>query len=284
MPRLDEHFDALTRVRPPLPWPELDDVPTGALPPRRERSRRIGVALLALGIAVAGIAVAVMAFERSEPGTSPATHPPSPTAAAPSPTIAGPAPTAGPTTPPASPPGMSGSPAASPVGTFGAMIAGITESIPRTWDMHVTFDRLDGDWYIDGDVDDGSGPGRLLVNLTTRPNMLTAHPCDDSEFVQGGRCVERLLDDGSLLVLRDIVVDAGGMKTIEAVLIHPDRSGLGAEAGNWTIATLPDGSPANPDELPMPRVTRPEPLFTVEQLGRLLQAVDERTAAQGGSG
>src|SRR6266480_3848171 len=84
--------------------------------------------------------------------------------------------------------------------------------------------------------------------------------------------------NGDLLVLRDIVVDSNGMKTIEAVLIHPDGSGVGAEAGNWTIPALPKG-PVSQSQLPAPRVTRPDPLYTVDQLGRLVQAVDERARA-----
>jgi hypothetical protein len=88
--------------------------------------------------------------------------------------------------------------------------------------------------------------------------------------------VKRQLSNGDLLVLRDIVIDAGGMKTIEVVLIHPDRSGVGAEAGNWTIAALPTGTPISQSDLPMPRVTRADPLYTVDQLARLVLAVDEK--------
>ena len=84
----------------------------------------------------------------------------------------------------------------------------------------------------------------------------------------------------SLLVLREIVADPGGMKTIEVVLVHPDRSGVGAEAGNWTIATLPNGTPLSQGELPKPRVTRPDPLYSVDQLAQLVLAVDERISSQ----
>jgi hypothetical protein len=84
------------------------------------------------------------------------------------------------------------------------------------------------------------------------------------------------LPNGDLLVLRDIVIDAGHMKTIEVVLVHPDRSGIGAEAGNWTIGAA-DPTPISQGEVPTPVVvTRPEPLYTVDQLAQLVLAVDER--------
>ena len=69
----------------------------------------------------------------------------------------------------------------------------------------------------------------------------------------------------------------GGVKTIEVVLVHPDRSGVGAEAGNWTIASLPNGTPVSQSALPSPTVTRTDPLYTVEQLAELVLAVDLRT-------
>jgi hypothetical protein len=159
------------------------------------------------------------------------------------------------------------------------MLAAIRDSSPPGWRFALQSDRLDGDWRLDGDVDDGFGPGRLFVDLTARPGMLLAHPCADAQFRQGARCVEHPLPDGDLLALRDVVIDAGGMKTIEVVLVHPDRSGVGVEAGNWTIAALPKGTPVSQSELPTPRVTRPDPLYTVDRLAELAQAIDERTQA-----
>jgi hypothetical protein len=159
---------------------------------------------------------------------------------------------------------------------FAAMLDAIRASSPPGWRFTLDSDRLDGDWRLDGDADDGSGPGRLYVDVTLRPGMLEADPCADPEFRQGARCVRRRLPNGDLLVLRDIVADPGGMKTIEVVLVHPDRSGIGAEAGNWTIATLPNGTPLSQGELPTPRVTRPDPLYTVDQLAQLVLAVDKR--------
>jgi hypothetical protein len=161
-------------------------------------------------------------------------------------------------------------------GMFAAMLDAIRISSPPDWRFTLASDRLDGDWRLDGDVDDGSGPGRLSVDVTLRPGMLEADPCADREFRQGARCVRRRLPNGDLLVLRDVVTDPGGMKTIEVVLVHPDRSGIGAEAGNWTIEALPNGTPVSQSELPKPRVTRPNLPYTVDQLAQLVLAVDKR--------
>jgi len=165
-------------------------------------------------------------------------------------------------------------------GVFAAMLDAIRSSSPPGWLFALQPDRLDGDWRMDGAVDDGSGPGRLFVVVTIRPGMIQAHPCTDMEFRQRGRCVERTLPGGDRLVLRDVVVEAGGMKTIVAVLVHPDGSGVSAEAGNWTIDPLPSGTPVGQSDLTMPRVTRTDPPYTVEQLGRLVQAVDETIRAR----
>ena len=167
-------------------------------------------------------------------------------------------------------------PAVPQTGMFGAMVDAIRSSSPAGWSFTFTHDRLDGDWRLDGNAEDGSGPGRLYVDVTARPGMLESDPCADPEFRQGVPCIRHPLADGSLLALRDVVTDPGGMKTIEVVLVHPDRSGVGAEAGNWTTTALPNG-PVNQTSLSQPRVTRSEPLYTVEELARLVQAIDERT-------
>jgi len=138
-------------------------------------------------------------------------------------------------------------------------------------DLHP--DRLDGSWILDGNADDGLGPGRLYVVLSPRPGDLTAHPCGDPDFRQGGRCIEEEREDGDRLVLRDRVT-AGGVTAVLAVLIHPDRSGITAEASNMTI-DFPLG-PIGPDGPPPPVVTRGGPLYTAQELGALLLAIDGR--------
>jgi hypothetical protein len=262
MPSLDDHFNALTKVRPPEGWPELGEPGTRPIAPPPGRRRRGGVAALALLIAAAGLAFALRAFpgegpERSAPAVQPTAETPP----------ASPSKSAAQT--PSSPPAPQG-------GMFGAMLDAIHASSPTGWRFALGSDRVDGDWRLDGDVDDGSGPGRLYVDLTLRPGMLEADPCADSEFRQGARCLRRPLANGDVLILRDVVIEAGGMKTIEVVLIHPDRSGIGAEAGNWTIGPLATGT-VSQGQIPAPEVTRSDPLYTVEQLAQLVLTVDEKT-------
>jgi hypothetical protein len=260
MSSLDDHFRALTKIRPPEEsWPELRERATGRLPRRPVPVSTLGVAALALLMAAGGLIVAMRAFQRAEPapGTSPSTMAPHP----------------------ATEPAPSMSPEPKPeTGMFGAMLEAIRDSSPARWTFALEQDRLDGDWRLDGNADDGSGPGRLYVDVMFRPGMMLAHPCSDHEYRQGASCVERRLPNGDLLALRDVVVGPGDMKTIDVTLVHPDGSGVGAEAGNWTIASLPEGS-VSQGSLPSPIVTRADPLYTVEGLGRLVGAVDERTRA-----
>jgi hypothetical protein len=258
MPSLEDHFRAFTKVRPPEPWPDLDQHLARPLPRSAPPHRRIGVAALALIVAGAGFFAAARAFQRPAPSGTNASPSVVPT---PQPTLSPLLPS--PTLPPAPEHGV-----------FGAMLEAIRGSSPTGWKFFLHSDRLDGDWSLDGNVDDGSGPARLYVDVTVRPGMLVAHPCADTEFSQGAGCVEQDLSDGDLLVLRDVVLDAGGMKTIDVVLVHPDGSGTTAEAGNWAIPPLPTAAVSQSD-LPAPQVTRTDPLYTVDQLARLVQAVDE---------
>jgi hypothetical protein len=72
MPSLDDHFDALTKLRPPDAWPELGDwKPRPLAPPPTTVGRRIGVAALALTVAVAGLVFVSRAFTDRRP-TAPA--------------------------------------------------------------------------------------------------------------------------------------------------------------------------------------------------------------------
>jgi hypothetical protein len=121
----------------------------------------------------------------------------------------------------------------------------------------------------------------LYVVVTPRRGDLTAHPCGDPDFRQGGRCIEERLPDGDRLVLRDRVT-GGGVTTVLAVLIHPDRSGITAEASNMAIdfplGPLPPGGPEPPV------VTRPAPLYSVGELGALLLALERRLGGVGRPG
>jgi hypothetical protein len=255
MPDLDDHFRALTTIRPPETWPDLDR-PLDR-PPYREgsRMRRLGVAALAFLLATGGVLLAVRTFRTGA------------TVPAPLPTATGPV---------ASNPAPGPSPAALPEhGVFGAMADAIRQASPPGWKFNLSSDRLDGDWRLDGWADDGSGPGRLFVTVTARPGMLTAHPCADPEFRQGGRCEERPLANGDLLVLRDVIEDAGGVRTIQVVIVHPDRSGVAAEAGNWIIDGIPPS--VTQGDLPTPEITRADPVYSVGQLADVVLAIDQRT-------
>ena len=139
-------------------------------------------------------------------------------------------------------------------------------------------DRLDGSWILDGNADDGFGAGRLYVVVMPRRGDLTTHPCGDPDFRQGGRCTERELPNGDRLVLRDRVT-GGGVTTVLAVLIHPDRSGITAEASTMAI-DLPAG-PIGPGDPPPLVVTRAEPLYTAGELGALLVKLADRLRAAG---
>jgi hypothetical protein len=132
-------------------------------------------------------------------------------------------------------------------------------------------DRLDGSWILDGNADDGLGPGRLYVVVTQRPGDLTAHPCGDTDFRQGGGCVEQVLANGDRVVLRDRVT-SHGVTTVLAVLIHPDRSGITAEASNFEIPIPPPAITGG--QRPPVVVSRPDPLYTARELGELVLAID----------
>jgi hypothetical protein len=96
--------------------------------------------------------------------------------------------------------------------------------------------------------------------------MLTANPCGDPDFVQGGRCGIQLLSTGARLVRRGLV-EANDTRTLVVVLIQPDRSGITLEASNFSI----DGRAV--------AVTRPLPLYTLEDLVELVLAIDQRVRA-----
>jgi hypothetical protein len=139
-------------------------------------------------------------------------------------------------------------------------------------------DSLDGSWILDGNADDGFGTGRLYVVVTPRRGDLTAHPCGDPDFRQGGQCTELELPNGDRLVLRDRAT-GGGVTTVLAVLIHPDRSGITAEVSTMRI-DLSVG-PIGPEGPPPPVVTRAEPLYTAGELGALLVKIADRLRAAG---
>ena len=151
--------------------------------------------------------------------------------------------------------------------TFAAMLDVVRE---RAAGMRVALnpDRLDGDWILDGNVDDGRGPGRLFISVTSHRGVMLASPCLDQEFVQGGRCTMRVLADGSRLFLRDIV-EANDVRTVTVAFVRIDRSGITAEASNFPID---QAGPARDGVAP----TREDPILSVAQLGELVLAIEDR--------
>jgi Tol biopolymer transport system component len=72
MPSLDDHFRALTKVRPPEDWPDLRDRAPRPIAPPTTLRRRLGVAALALLVAAAGLVFVVRAFRMDRRPPAPA--------------------------------------------------------------------------------------------------------------------------------------------------------------------------------------------------------------------
>ena len=152
---------------------------------------------------------------------------------------------------------------------FRSMIGTIAAHRPA-YRFSFTPDRLEGDWRLDGVADDGQGPGRLFIDLTREAGMLTANPCRDPDFVQRGDCSIQVLATGARLVRRGLV-EANGTRTVVVALIQPNRSGITIEASNFSI----DGRAVD--------LSRPLPLYTVDDLAELVLAIDDRVGISEGS-
>jgi Tol biopolymer transport system component len=66
MPSLDDHFQALTKIRPPTEWPELGEAQPRAPAPAPALGRRLLIATFALALAAGPLVLVVRAF-RTEP-------------------------------------------------------------------------------------------------------------------------------------------------------------------------------------------------------------------------
>jgi hypothetical protein len=129
---------------------------------------------------------------------------------------------------------------------------------------------------LDGLVDDGDGPSRLLVGLSPSPGSQQLHPCQDAEFRQEAACSERTLADGAVLSLRGLS-DHNGVRTVTVALTHPDGGGVFAESGNFALPSTASLR-AHPTRKPGPvQPTRAMPVYTVEQLADVVLAVDGAT-------
>lgn len=160
---------------------------------------------------------------------------------------------------------------------FAVMTDVIRTSRPEAT-FELTPDRLDGSWILDGNLIDVLGRGRLYIVVTPRTGDLTARPCADPDFRQGGACAERFQSDGSRLVLRDRVT-AAGVTTVLAIVIHRDRSGVTAESDDAAIDVeaplIVDG------DTPRLSRTRPAPPYTARELAELVVAIDRRLQEEG---
>jgi hypothetical protein len=142
----------------------------------------------------------------------------------------------------------------------------IVGASPSRWQFEFGADDFDGDQGYDGVVDDGRGLTRLSVGISTATQIV--HPCRDAEFRAGASCEERVQRDGSVLSLRGVAAD-GKVRTVTAVLTHPDGSGVNASSGNFTLDPATGGPKRD-----LRHVRRSAPPYTAEQLGDVVLAVD----------
>jgi hypothetical protein len=156
-----------------------------------------------------------------------------------------------------------------------AIADAVVAASPDGWTFDFAADRWDG-LGVEATADDGSGAGRLMIGLS-QPGYQQLHPCQDPEFQAGVKCTERTLDDGSILSIR-AVVDSHGVQYADVALTHPDSSGTMAETGNFVIKwPLPRYIISAQEKRDLVQVTRAQPPYTVDQLAKVVVAVDRAT-------
>jgi hypothetical protein len=144
-----------------------------------------------------------------------------------------------------------------------------------TLDLKPIARPVESEFGVDGTANDGDGAGRIYVTFDPVAGMLQSAPCTDPDFVAGGSCTSTVLADGNTLVLRG----ENGTKYTQvlAVVIHPDGTGTTAESDNGTFPD--DGAHAEivakQRNIGMEHVTRADPTYTVQQLGRIAVAADQ---------
>jgi len=126
---------------------------------------------------------------------------------------------------------------------------------------------------VDGTADDGAGPGRVYVWVSSSPGSMTREPCGDPEFAAGVSCRETHLAGDAILSVRGLV-DYQGIQTYEIALTHADGSGVGAEVGNFTVPPLPARASSERLRALRPTVTRPSPIYGAPHIAAIVQAVD----------
>jgi len=104
---------------------------------------------------------------------------------------------------------------------------------------------------------------------------MTREPCNDPEFASGVSCTETHLAGDAILSVRGLF-NYEGVETYEIALTHADGSGVGAEAGNFTLRPLPKyiASPDLKRQLTKPILTRSHPTIDADQLSAIVQSVD----------
>lgn len=148
----------------------------------------------------------------------------------------------------------------------------VVASSPQRWTFDFAADRWDG-LGVEATADDGAGAGRLMIGLS-QAGYQQLHPCQDPEFEAGVTCTERTLADGSILSMRGLV-DSHGVQYIDVALTHPDGSGTMAETGNFVIKWPPPAYITSASEKrDLTEVTRAAPPYTVEELAKVVVAVD----------
>jgi hypothetical protein len=126
---------------------------------------------------------------------------------------------------------------------------------------------------VDGTVDDGNGPGRLFV-VVSSPGVTADNLCRDPDFVQGARCRRVELAGGDVRFERDLV-EAKGTRTVTVAIRRVDGSGVLLEAGNFRFdppAVIVGGQP-----LPTPEITRTDPVFSLDALADLADEISAAT-------
>jgi hypothetical protein len=152
----------------------------------------------------------------------------------------------------------------------------IRQASPSGWTFEMTADRWDASG-VEATADDGAGPGRLMVGISRPVGMQLLHPCADAEFKAGVTCTERTLADGSVLSKRSLI-DWHGTQYIDVVVTHPDGTGVMAESGNFVIDWPPPQVVTPEQKKHLTHVTRSAPTYDVDQLARVVLAVDRATS------
>jgi len=134
---------------------------------------------------------------------------------------------------------------------------------------------------FDADVDDGTGAGRMGLWLSPPPGSIQQHPCRDAEFAERAGCVETQLDADTRLVVKG-PGPSGPVTVLTVVLVHRDGSGVIAESDNATWPWPRDGLLTADEKraLSRPSVNRVLPVWTRDQLVKLVEAADAATSGR----